>query len=79
MLPIGLSKQRPCIKMTILSLLAVGLLSGCGIRGTLKTPPPIFGGDTKVDPDRVPNENTIDNQDDGDDLDVRDVDQVSNN
>ena len=40
----------------MLSLLAAVLLMGCGIRGSLATPPPVFGGDAKVDPDRIPNE-----------------------
>ena len=51
-----LSKICPNLKMTILSLLMTGLLAGCGIRGSLKTPPPVFGGDAKVDPNRVPTE-----------------------
>ena len=56
--------------MTILSLLMVSLLSGCGIRGSLKTPPPLFGGDAKVDPERVPTGDfDSDEDDDFDDLD----------
>ena len=31
--------------MTILSLFCASLLAGCGIRGSLKTPPPLFGGE----------------------------------
>lgn len=66
----GLSKQNPSIKMTILSLLIVSLLSGCGIQGSLKTPPPVFGGDAKVDPERVPTEDLDDDEnEDEDDLD----------
>lgn len=46
-----------------------GLLSGCGIRGSLKTPPPLFGGDTKVDAERVPTEDLdSETQDDLDDI-----------
>jgi len=52
----SLSKLKPSLKMTILSLLMTSLLAGCGIRGSLKTPPPVFGGDSKVDPERVPTE-----------------------
>lgn len=73
MLPIDLSKQNSCLKMTMLSLLATGLLAGCGIRGTLKTPPPVFGGDSKVDPQRVPHETRNDN----DDIVIGDVDQTT--
>ena len=54
MTPSGLSKLKLSLKMTILSLLMTSVLAGCGIRGTLKTPPPVFGGDSKVDPNRVP-------------------------
>ena len=63
---LGSSKQNAHLKMTMLSLLAVSLLSGCGIRGSLKTPPPLFGGDAKVDEDRVPNED-LDNEPEIDD------------
>ena len=47
------------------------LLAGCGIKGPLKTPPPIFGGSAKVNPERVPTEDldTDEDQDDYDDLD----------
>ncbi len=66
----SLSKQNAMIIMTILSLLMVSLLSGCGIRGSLKTPPPLFGGDAKVDPERVPTGDfDSDEDDDFDDLD----------
>ena len=57
------SKQTLSFKMTILSLLVTGLLSGCGIKGSLKTPPPIFGGQAKVNPDRVPTEDLDTNDD----------------
>lgn len=56
--------------MTMLSLLGIALLSGCGIRGTLKTPPPVFGGDSKVDPERVPTEDLDSDQDEDDDFDI---------
>jgi len=49
----------------------VGLLSGCGIRGSLKTPPPVFGGETKVDPERVPDQD-LDKDDDDEDLFIDD-------
>lgn len=60
--------------MTILSLFVAGLLSGCGIRGSLKTPPPVFGGDAKVDPDRVPTDDLDKDTEDEDDLFDIDVD-----
>ena len=59
--------------MTILSLFIMSLLSGCGIRGSLKTPPPLFGGDTKVDPERVPTGDF--ESDEGEDDDLGDLDQ----
>ena len=48
------SKFSVRLKITMLSLLMTSLLSACGIRGPLKTPPPVFGGASKVDPERVP-------------------------
>ena len=67
------SKMNSSIKMTILSLLMTSLIAGCGIRGSLKTPPPVFGSASKVDPERVPTED-LDNDDtrDEDDLDYLD-------
>jgi len=75
----GLSKQNTMIIMTILSLLMVSLLSGCGIRGTLKTPPPLFGGDTKVDPEQVPTDdlNSEDLDEEEEDLDSVDRDPLA--
>ena len=75
----GLSKQNTTIIMTILSLLMVSLLSGCGIRGTLKTPPPLFGGDTKVDPEQVPTDdlNSEDLDEEEEDLDSVDRDPLA--
>jgi len=58
------SKYFTSIKMTILSLLAVGLLTGCGIQGSLKPPPPIFGGDAQVDPNQA-SDGDLDNQNTG--------------
>ena len=72
MISSGNSKKTLSFKMTILSLLVTGLLSGCGIKGSLKTPPPIFGGQAKVNPDRVPTED-LDTNDDTDD-DYTDLD-----
>ena len=56
------SKFNFSLKMTMLSLLMTSLLAGCGIRGTLKTPPPAFGSASKVDPNRVPSSD-LDKQD----------------
>ncbi len=67
------SKLSLSLKMTILSLLMTSLLAGCGIRGNLKTPPPVFGGDSKVDPERVPNDD-LDEDEDFDPLDDDDFD-----
>jgi len=65
---IGPNKQNANLKLTMLSLLAVGLLCACGIRGTLKTPPPVFGSESKVDPERVPDEDLDKDQSEEDDL-----------
>ncbi len=71
MIPFYTSKFSIRLKMTMLSLLMTSLLAGCGIKGPLKTPPPIFGGSAKVNPERVPTEDldTDEDQDDYDDLD----------
>jgi len=61
------SKRFTCLKMTILSLLLTITLSGCGIRGPLKTPPPLLGGAAKVEPSRVPNKDLDTPQDQDDD------------
>lgn len=58
----ALTKLNTSLKMTIPLLLGASLMAGCGIKGTLKTPAPVFGSKAKVDPDRVPTE----------DLDARD-------
>ena len=68
------SKLNISLKMTILSLLMTSLLAGCGIRGSLKTPPPLFGGGTKVDVERVPTEDL--GGEDTDDFDLLDDDIV---
>jgi len=75
----GLSKQNTMIIMTILSLLMASLLSGCGIRGTLNTPPPLFGGDTKVDPEQVPTDdlNSENLDEEEEDLDSIDRDPLA--
>lgn len=62
--------------MTILSLFMVSLLSGCGIRGQLQVPPPVFGGDTNVDPERVPTGDFESENEDG--LDGLDQDPLAN-
>lgn len=59
----SLSKPSANLKMTMLSLLITSLLAGCGIQGSLKTPPPVFGAGTKVVPERVPTED-LDKDDD---------------
>lgn len=62
------NKVKLSLKMTILSLLGVCMLAGCGIRGDLKTPPPLFGAESTVDPDRVPT-GDLDAGNDEDDFD----------
>lgn len=73
----SLSKQNTMFIMTILSLLMVSLLSGCGIRGSLQVPPPVFGGETKVDSERVPTEDFESDEDDEDDLGDLDQDPLA--
>lgn len=68
---LDLNKLKPGLKMTMLSLLMTSVLTGCGIRGTLKTPPPVFGGDAKVDPNRIPTED-LDKDDEIQDYDTLD-------
>lgn len=68
------SKLNASLKMTILLLLMTSLLAGCGIRGSLKTPPPLFGADTKVDPERVPTEDLDAEDNNKNDYDLLDED-----
>jgi len=42
------------LKTIGLVLIAGALLSGCGLRGKLKTPPPIWGEDTTTDAPQTP-------------------------
>ena len=64
------NKLLPIIKLTVVSGLAAALLSGCGIRGSLKVPPPVFGsGD--VNPERVPTDD-LDKKDEIDPTDLLD-------
>ena len=64
----SLNKLNCSLKMIILSLFGASLLAGCGIRGDLKAPPPLFGGGSTVDSDRIPTGN-LDNKTDDDDFD----------
>ncbi len=67
------SKMNLGLKMTMLSLLGASLLAGCGIKGGLKTPSPVFGNAAKVDPERVPDAD-LDTKEDKDNLDLLDDD-----
>ena len=69
------SKFSLSLKMTMLSLLMTSLLAGCGIRGPLKTPPPVFGSGSKVDPNRVHTED-LDKQGENEDEDEDDFDDL---
>ena len=80
MLRLYTSKPFACLKMKILSPFMLGLLAGCGIRGPLKTPPPLFGDEAKVDENRIPKEDLDkreDEEDDYIDLDVERPDSLS--
>ena len=66
------TKLNVSLKLIIALGLGSALLSGCGIRGDLKTPPPVFGK-SNVDPDRVPTgdiETTDDQSDEDFDIDL---------
>jgi len=66
------NKLSLIIKLTVMSGLTASLLSGCGIRGSLKVPPPVFGSGT-VNPDRVPTKD-LDTKDTVDPDDLLDQD-----
>lgn len=42
-MPATASKPNSALKLIILSGVIVTTLSACGVRGNLKTPPPVFG------------------------------------
>ena len=65
-------KLNPTLKLTVASGLAAAILSGCGIRGDLKVPPPLFG-EGNVDPERVPTKD-LDREDRPDPNDLLDQD-----
>lgn len=49
------SKLNLTLKLMFVLGCSAALLGGCGIKGSLKTPPPVFGQKT-VDQDRIPEE-----------------------
>jgi hypothetical protein len=49
----NLTKLNPALHIIIMSGSCAALLSGCGIRGTLQAPPPVFGTPT-ADAERIP-------------------------
>ena len=55
-------------KYIILSLLASVALSACGVTGSLKTPPPLFGDKNKVPVEDTKTETRDDNIDEDRDL-----------
>jgi len=56
------------LKLTVTSGLCVAVLGGCGIRGKLNVPPPLFGSE-KSDDARIPTEDLdIDDKPDPDEL-----------
>ena len=79
MIEINPSKSFDCIKMTMLSLFIAGALAGCGIRGPLKTPPPLFGGDAKVNQDTPSNQDSDSLEDEDDDYLDLDLDVDNQN
>lgn len=46
--------------ISVIALLMTSLLAGCGLRGDLKTPPPIFGEDKRTDEQKAEAQKAID-------------------
>ena len=44
----------------VIALLMTPLLAGCGLRGDLKTPPPIFGEDKRTEAQKAEAQKAID-------------------
>ena len=44
----------------VIALMMTPLLAGCGLRGDLKTPPPIFGEDKRTDEQKAEAQKAID-------------------
>lgn len=72
------TKLNPTLKLTVATGLLASVLSGCGIRGDLKVPPPLFG-ESKVEPERVPTRDLDrENRPDPDNLLDQDFNDVQN-
>lgn len=71
-------KLNSTLKLTVATGLLASVLSGCGIRGDLKVPPPLFG-ESKVEPERVPTRDLDrENRPDPDNLLDQDFNNVQN-
>lgn len=71
-------KLNSTLKLTVATGLLASVLSGCGIRGDLKVPPPLFG-ESKVEPERVPTRDLDrENRPDPDNLLDQDFNDVQN-
>ncbi len=46
--------------ISVIALLMTPFLAGCGLRGDLKTPPPIFGEDKRTDEQKAEAQKAID-------------------
>ncbi len=44
----------------LMALMVTPLIAGCGLRGDLKTPPPIFGEDKRTDAQKAEAQKAID-------------------
>lgn len=44
----------------LIALMVTPLIAGCGLRGDLKTPPPIFGEDKRTDAQKAEAQKAID-------------------
>lgn len=68
----ALNRNSLNLRLTLMVLLGSLTLTACGIKGGLKTPPPLWGGDKTVqdetaqDEDSILNENGLENSDDSD-------------
>lgn len=72
------TKLNSTLKLTVATGLLASVLSGCGIRGDLKVPPPLFG-ESKVEPERVPTRDLDrENRPDPDNLLDQDFNDVQN-
>ena len=54
--------RRTLITLGLIALMITPALAGCGLRGDLKTPPPIFGEDKRTDEQKAEAQKAIEAQ-----------------